>query len=492
MKRKIIKYLSIVMFAVTLLMTSSSVLAAEISAEIELETDVTTETDITVETEPVMETEPETESIKVSELDLGDYLTEMTVGEKQLLNVTILPMEAGETTITYSSSDTNVATVNGMGRITALKLGSTSITAFAGGVSQSFVLNVIEEENTTIAVTDIEIGEYESELEVDKTLTLSGTIVPSDATDSVITYTSSNPSIATVSSSGEVKGISPGNVTITLSAGGVSKSVPLTVKVATTGITLNKDYLVLKSGTTYQLSAKVMPAEANQTITYHSADTSVADVSTEGLVTAKAKGTTTIIVSNGDTSVAASVIVNEAVGYQEEADVSVQDSVEEQVYEDCVLVSEHSVVDSEMLYSLYKNKQVLKIVGEGYVIEIDGSKIVNYNNEFHTDISLVKEYGKIRFNVNEGNELCGAITLYLDEPYGKYLYLYNTSKEKYQQIEMSDINKLELTTAGEYQLSMKKQQIDMRITMYIVIGGIVLLIVGVVVYIIIKRRYWFW
>ncbi len=488
MKHRIIGKLSVVVLLATLLMTPSSVIAAEMSSEVELET----RTDLTTETEAVVETEPQTEKIKVSELDLGDYLTEMTIGERQLLSVTILPMDASDTVITYSSSDTNVATINGMGRITALKPGNTTITASAGDISQFFVLSVIEEEDTSVVVKDIEIADYETELEVGKTITLSGTIVPSDATDSVITYTSSNPSVAVVSSSGEVKGISSGNVTITLSAGGVSRNVPLTVKVATEGITLNKDYLVLKTGATYQLTAKVMPVEANQTITYRSSDTSVADVSAGGLVTAKEKGTTTIIVSNGDTSVAASIIVNEAINYQEEVDVNVQESDEEQVYEDCILATEQSVVDSEMLYNLYKTKQVLKIVGEGYAIEIDGSKIVNYNNEFYTDISLLKENEKISFNLNKGNELCGVITLYLDEPYGKYLYLYNTSKERYQKIEMSDINKLELTTAGEYQLSTKMQQLDMRITLYIVFGGIIIVMIGVVVYIVTKRKYWFW
>lgn len=439
-------------------------------------------------------TEPaeEPEEVKVQELDFGDYSDKMTVGEKQLLTVTVLPMNVSNATITYTSSDTNVATINGMGRITALMLGKTTITVFVGEVSQSFELWVIEEEDTTIHVTDIEIGEHESELEVGKTLTLSGTVLPSDATNATITYTSSNPAIATVSSTGEVKGTSKGDVIITLLADGVSESVPLTIKVATTGINLNKDYLVLKTGDTYQLSASVTPAEANQAISYRSVDTSVATVSQAGYVTAKETGSTTVIVSNGDTSVAVAVIVNESVVYQDKTVNEQTDAVDEKVYKEIINASEQEIIDSEILRYLYNAKQVLKIVGKGYVIEIDGKDIVNYKNEFLTDIELVKESGKTSFLLNKGNALCGAITVYLGESNGKYLYLYNSSKEKYELLNISDKTEMKLTTAGKYQLCESKIQIDRTILIYSVIGGIIILLIGGMVYILVKKKYWFW
>ena len=54
------------------------------------------------------------ELIKVEELDLGDYMTEMIVGDKQLLVVTVLPMDVSEAKLSYDSSNAEVATVNGM------------------------------------------------------------------------------------------------------------------------------------------------------------------------------------------------------------------------------------------------------------------------------------------------------------------------------------------------------------------------------------------
>ena len=476
MKYRMRRAANIVITVLFLLITSLQVNAAETEQK----------------TQHIAESIIEPETIQVSELDLGDYSDKMTVGEKQLLSVTLLPLEASETTITYQSSDSNVASINGMGRITALMPGSTRITVSASTVSQSFDLRVVEEEDTTIPVTDIEIGEYESELEVEKTMSLSGTVVPSDATDSAITYTSSNPSVATVSSTGEVKGIQKGNVTIILSAGGVTKKIPLIVKVATAGITLNNDYLVLKLGATYQLSAKVTPAEANQVVTYRSIDTSIANVSADGLVTAKGTGSTTIIVSNDDISMAVSVIVNESVSYKEET-ANIETIVSEaKVYETCVLASDYPVIDTEMLRSFYETKQVLKIIGDGYTIEIDGKHIVNYNNEFYTDISIIRGKDYLSFTLNQGNELCGPVTVYFEEETGKYLYLYHSRKEKYERIETRNEKELTLSTAGEYRLCEKQQNADMKTILWIVSGGIMLLVISSIVYIIIKRKYWFW
>ena len=161
-----------------------------------------------------------------------------------------------------------------------------------------------------IPVSDIEISDHKDEVEVGNTLNLTATVFPSTATDSTVMFRSSDTNVATVNSSGEVKGISKGSVTIYVSAGSITKEVNLTVKVKTTVIKINKDYLVLKQGEAFKLSVSVSPAEAEQGISFKSTDSSVASVSNGGVVTAKSTGTATIIVSNGDLSNAVSVIVN--------------------------------------------------------------------------------------------------------------------------------------------------------------------------------------
>lgn len=148
--------------------------------------------------------------------------------------------------------------------------------------------------------------------------------------------------------------------------------------------------------------------------------------------------------------------------------------------------------DSEMLKNLYETKTLLKIDGNGYYITIDGNDIVNYDNEFSTDISLQYEEGNLSFCLNNGKELCGAVTLFLEDVNGKYLYLYNESKEKYERIDCKDIEELKLTTAGTYQIRETKLKTDQPIWSYILIIGTVVLVVGMGVYIVVKKRYWFW
>lgn len=335
---------------------------------------------------------------------------------------------------------------------------------------------------TRISVTDIEIADYEEELYVGENLTLSVNVLPSDATNSNVTYKSSDASVATVSSSGEVKGISKGNVIIYVSADNITKKIPLTVKVATTAMKVNSNYLVLKNGNTFQLSAEITPVEADQSITYYVIDENVATVSESGLVTAKNEGNTTIVVSNEEASVAVSVIVNKQVANETEEKTADDTEVKENEYSGSVNAFEIEKIDTETLYYLYVSGDKLNIEGDGYTVKIDGNSIVNYKNEFYTDINLVKQNDGISFCLNQGNSLCGDICVELEDLEGKYLYLYNTSKDKYELIQTDNMDKLELTTAGDYRITYQKmndetEKISSKTTMNIIaciLSGLIL------------------
>lgn len=441
----------------------------------------------------VKKAEKATTEAVVTELDMGEYSKEMTVGESQLLSVTPLPTSITEAVITYTSSNSNVATVNTMGRINARSVGKTKITASCNGKTASFRLNVKEKETTEVAVTDIEISDYEEKLEVDKTLNLTATVVPSDATDSKVSFRSSDPSVATVNSSGEVKGIAKGKVTIYAKAGKIKKKIPITVIVATTTIEINNNYLILKPGETVTLTANVKPKEAEQKVTYRAVDTTIANVSGAGVVTAKAAGATSIIVSNGDTSISVSVIVNQSTSTKEEKEKDSTKKPETKEYDKEINASETTCIDSDNLYNLYKEKETLKIQGEGYIMELDGKDIVNYNNELYTDIALSHDEEGIHFQLNQGQALCGDITLYLSSGQeGKYLYLYNQAKKRYDLIQAEDLSALRLTTAGEYMITVEKRKELPGMVKYILIIGGCVGVIGVGVYIGIKKKYWFW
>ncbi len=346
-----------------------------------------------------------------------------------------------------------------------------------------------------IPVSDIEISDHEDEVEVGNTLNLTATVLPATATDPTVIFRSSDMNIATVNSSGEVKGISKGSVTIYVSAGSITKEVNLTVKVKTTVIKINKDYLVLKQGETFKLSVSVSPAEADQGITFKSTDSSVASVSDGGVVTAKSTGTAAIIVSNGDLSNAVSVIVNKNsdtdIINPQNTESSTQE-VESQTFDENINASEIGTIDTQMLYELYTSGKSMKVTGDGYSMIIDGKKIVNYNNELDTDIKLKKANGHTEFELNNGKYLCGEIAIHIDDISGKYLYLYNNVKHKYELVSTQNMDELKLSTPGKYMITTEKISESSKAVRYILMIGSCLILVGSAVYVVMKRRYWFW
>lgn len=429
---------------------------------------------------------------KLRDIDLGDYPTELEEGTSQLLAITMIPEEASVQEITYKSGNEKVASVNEIGRITAIKAGTTKIKVICGKIKKEFSLTVTEAKSDKIPATDIEIGDYEEELEVDKTVTLSATVLPSDATETKITYKSSNENIATVNSSGEVKGIAEGNVTITVSAGNIRKEVPLTVKVATSKIEVDTTYLVLQPGESHQLRAKAMPSEAGQAMTYETMAPEIASVTAHGLVTAKQCGSGTVVVKNEDTSTAVTVIVNAVSKAVEEKQGTKLQAIKTE-YENEMYAKDYPVITTEMLKYFYENNENLTMHGLGYSIKINGEEIENWENELYTDIELKQEKQGSSFELNRSENMCGRVTIQFaqDVLHGKYVYLYNESKDKYELLTELDVDSMELDTAGKYLVTEKKLQNGYRGWIIFVLAMVVVVILSGV-YVGVKKKYWFW
>lgn len=140
--------------------------------------------------------------------------------------------------------------------------------------------------------------------------TLSASLTPSNATDSV-TWKSSNTAIASVSN-GKVTGVSAGTVAITATAGSFSATCAVTVtEVPAEQITLSKDTLSLAKGKTSTLTATVTPTDTTDSLSWKSSNTAVAKVS-NGKVTAVAPGTATITATAGSQKAVCTVKVRPA------------------------------------------------------------------------------------------------------------------------------------------------------------------------------------
>ena len=152
-----------------------------------------------------------------------------------------------------------------------------------------------------------------------ETAALTATVVPSNALDGSVTWTSSNASVATVNSTGVVTAVANGTTTITATTNdgtNISTSCTVTVniiiRVLATGVTLNQSAITLTTaGETATLTATVAPADVTDgSVTWTSSNTSVATVNSEGVVTAVANGTATITATTNDgTNIAASCAI---------------------------------------------------------------------------------------------------------------------------------------------------------------------------------------
>ncbi len=236
--------------------------------------------------------------VAVTSINLDKASLEMVEGDTETLTASVLPDDATDKTVTWTSSEKGVATVKD-GLVSAISPGTATITAKAGDVTA--ICNIVVQKKI-ISVESVELDKTELSLFVDESATLTATVKPDDATDQSVSWKSSNEKVAKVSSSGEIQAIGVGKATITVTTmdGGKTASCSVEVKnrVESITITAPNGEKEISIGSTLQLKVTVTPEGLSDTETeWKSSDTSIATVSADGLVTAKSKGTVTITVT---------------------------------------------------------------------------------------------------------------------------------------------------------------------------------------------------
>ena len=177
-----------------------------------------------------------------------------------------------------------------------------------------------------VLVTSISLSDTSLRLEIDSYKKLRATVLPENASNTGVAWSSSNEDVATVSNSGMVEATGKGNCTITCAASdasGIEAECIVSVFIkSVTDITLSSSTINLMDlCNNHQLTATVTPADAdNPDVTWTSSDESVATVDQTGLVTGIADGMCTITASATDGSgVFATCTVN--VDFQEYVDL---------------------------------------------------------------------------------------------------------------------------------------------------------------------------
>ncbi len=229
------------------------------------------------------------------------------VGGTTSVTVKITPSNATEKEVIYRSSNESVAVISDKGVITGKGIGSAVITVYVKNVgSTTMTINVVEKPTTDIPVKGVSISPNSLSMSKGGKASLKAIFNPSDATNKKVTWSSSNESIATVSSNGVVTAKSVGTTTITVKTndGGYKATTKVTVKsdtIPVTGISVTPSNLTMIKGKSSTLTATVSPSNAtNKSVLWTSSNESIATVDSNGKVTAKGVGTTTIVAKTSD------------------------------------------------------------------------------------------------------------------------------------------------------------------------------------------------
>ena len=238
-------------------------------------------------------TEKETQ-VEVSSVSLNTSTIEMVEGETFSLVATVLPKDAEYDGVIWASSNASVANVNS-GAVSAVKEGTATITASAGGKSATCSVKV---SSKIVAVTSITLDKTSLSMQVGETETITAIVSPDNAMDKTVEWGSSDVAVATVAD-GIITAKKSGEATITAKSGSCIAECKVTITVSAESVTLDKTSLSLAIGESATLTATVKPDDAtDKTVAWSSSDESVAKVD-NGKVTAVKSGKATVTAKCG-------------------------------------------------------------------------------------------------------------------------------------------------------------------------------------------------
>ena len=258
-------------------------------------------------------------SVPVTGVSLSPASLNLTVGGAGgSLTATVSPSNASNKALTWLSSNPAIATVSN-GVVSPVTAGNAviTVTTVDGSFTATCTVTVTA---ASVPVSGVSLSPTSLNLTAGGAgSTLTATVSPANASNKTVSWSSSNPAVATVAN-GIVTPIAPGNAVITVTTvnGGYTASCTVTVTSASipvTGVSLSPISLNLAAGgATGVLTATVSPANAsNKAVTWQSSNPGVASVS-NGVVTPLSQGSTviTVITADGSYSAACSITVSSA------------------------------------------------------------------------------------------------------------------------------------------------------------------------------------
>lgn len=229
------------------------------------------------------EKEPDPVPVPVTGITIDITSLALTEGETAILSASVVPDNADNKGISWSSSDESVASVSD-GMVTALAPGSATITAMSDDGGKTATCSVTVSARV-ISVTGVSLDKTEVVLAEGDEITLTATVTPDDAANKNVVWSSDNEDVASVKD-GMVTANKPGSAIITVKTedGGFTATCAVSVP----GISIKDDVYGIVEGETLQLEFDFFPSDMD--VLWTSSDEDIATVSSSGLVTAKTKG----------------------------------------------------------------------------------------------------------------------------------------------------------------------------------------------------------
>lgn len=365
----------------------------------------------------------EVEAVKPSNITIADVDTGVKGGDMVRLSATVTPSNALDKTVIWSSSDTEIATVDANGTVTFANVTGTknvTITAAAKADAsvKATVTFTVEELVIDTPVTGVSIpreleiikGEYKS---------VTATVIPADATIIRVTWVSADESIATVDNDGKITAVGVGKTTVTVKTvdGGFTADCEVTVvapKASSVKVSVDgneTDKLELTVGDEKELTAKAEPDGAVQEFTFTTSDASVVTVDENGVVKAVAAGTAVITVAADGAETAIEVKVEEKAEPKPPAgDITV---VGDGDFKPAIEMSKEEVIDA--IKNAFSEEQLAAIEDGTANIEIQ-LNIANIDATVsEEDKALIDEAIK---NIPDSDKLNFMVMNYLDITFG--------------------------------------------------------------------------
>jgi uncharacterized protein YjdB len=271
-------------------------------------------------------------SIKVQRVELAQSNVSLKPGETFLLRGYVYPSNATNKTLKYTTTDSNIITINNSGLITAIKEGTAQI------VVKSPDTNIVAACDETVSnspdvATSLVFEALELTINKGAKKLLTITVLPDTAPVPTLAYASSDSNVVTVDKDGYVTGVNTGSATITVTgnnSAGTALTTSIKINVAAApdnnnggntpttpvikveNISLNKTEFSVEIGKEYQLVPTVNATGGTPTVTWTSDNTAIATVDSTGKVKGIAEGTAKITATAGDKTVVATATVVKA------------------------------------------------------------------------------------------------------------------------------------------------------------------------------------